>query len=183
MARIRDLDVLSAKQTLGGGTACLLLLTRSGSIGPGCSASHESPRSVRLHCNEDSTKTLRPSSLHKRCLALCLRAVLIRELGEGQNRLILDFVLGHYRADDAAEAEADPSEQQKLRDKANKASEKEEAAMDQAISSSVLRPLIASMATQALNSGLWVRRLLNSLGEGFANGGSPLAGAAPRITG
>jgi hypothetical protein len=29
------------------------------------------------------------------------------------------------------------------------------------------------MATLALNSGLWVRRLLNSCGEGCAYGGSP----------
>jgi hypothetical protein len=41
-----------------------------------------------------------------------------------------------------------------------------------AISWIVLRPLIASMATLALNSGLWVRRLLNSFGEGCAYGGS-----------
>jgi hypothetical protein len=40
----------------------------------------------------------------------------------------------------------------------------------------VLRPLIASKATLALNSGLWVRRLLNSFGEGFAYGGSPFQG-------
>jgi len=32
----------------------------------------------------------------------------------------------------------------------------------------VLRPLTASMATLALNSGLWLRRLLNSFGEGCA---------------
>jgi hypothetical protein len=43
----------------------------------------------------------------------------------------------------------------------------------------VLRPLIASMATLALNSGLWVRRLLNSFGEGFAYGGTPFRGGAP----
>ncbi len=47
----------------------------------------------------------------------------------------------------------------------------------------VLRPLIASMATLALNSGLWVRRLFNSFGEGFANGGSPLSGVVPRLRG
>jgi hypothetical protein len=48
-----------------------------------------------------------------------------------------------------------------------------------AISWIVLRPLIASMATLALNSGLWVRRLLNSFGEGFANGGAPFRGGTP----
>jgi hypothetical protein len=43
-----------------------------------------------------------------------------------------------------------------------------------AISWIVLRPLIASMATLALNSGLWARRLLNSFGEGCAlRGGAP----------
>jgi hypothetical protein len=42
-----------------------------------------------------------------------------------------------------------------------------------------LRPLIASMATLALNSGLWVRRLLNSFGEGFAYGESPFQGRYP----
>jgi hypothetical protein len=36
----------------------------------------------------------------------------------------------------------------------------------------VLRPLIASMATLALNSGLWVRRLLI--------GGSPVQGQYPQ---
>jgi hypothetical protein len=35
----------------------------------------------------------------------------------------------------------------------------------------------------ALNSGLWVRRLLNSFGEGCANGGSPRSGAVPRLRG
>ena len=44
----------------------------------------------------------------------------------------------------------------------------------------VLRPLIASMATLAFNSGLWVRRLLNSFGEGCAYGGSPFQGRCPR---
>ena len=44
-----------------------------------------------------------------------------------------------------------------------------------AISWIVLRPLIASMATLALNSGLWVRRLLI--------GGSPLSGVVPRLRG
>jgi hypothetical protein len=48
-----------------------------------------------------------------------------------------------------------------------------------AISWIVLRPLIASMATLALNSGLWVRRLLNSFGEGFAYGGNPFQGRCP----
>ena len=48
-----------------------------------------------------------------------------------------------------------------------------------AISWIVLRPLIASMATLALNSGLWVRRLLNSFGEGYAYGGSPFQGRCP----
>jgi hypothetical protein len=48
-----------------------------------------------------------------------------------------------------------------------------------AISWIVLRPLIASMATLALNSGLWVRRLLNSCGEGCAYGGSPFQGRCP----
>ena len=37
-----------------------------------------------------------------------------------------------------------------------------------------MRPLIASMATLALNSILWVRRLINSFGEGYAYVGSPL---------
>jgi hypothetical protein len=46
-----------------------------------------------------------------------------------------------------------------------------------------LRPLIASMATLALNSGLWVRCLLNSFGEGYAYGGSPLSGVVPRLRG
>jgi hypothetical protein len=46
-----------------------------------------------------------------------------------------------------------------------------------------LRPLIASMATLALNSGLWVRRLLNSCGEGCAYGGCPLSGVVPRLRG
>ena len=32
------------------------------------------------------------------------------------------------------------------------------------------------MATLALNSRLWVQRLLNSFGEGCANGGSPFQG-------
>jgi hypothetical protein len=50
-----------------------------------------------------------------------------------------------------------------------------------AISRIVLRPLIASMATLALNSGLCVRRVLNSCGEGCANGGSPGSGAVPRL--
>jgi hypothetical protein len=35
------------------------------------------------------------------------------------------------------------------------------------------------MATLALNSGLWVRRLLNSFGEGCAYGGSPFQGRCP----
>jgi|688.fasta_scaffold312999_2 hypothetical protein len=35
------------------------------------------------------------------------------------------------------------------------------------------------MATLALNSGLWVRRLLNFFGEGFANGGAPFRGGTP----
>jgi hypothetical protein len=48
-----------------------------------------------------------------------------------------------------------------------------------AISWIVLRPLIASMATLALNSGLWVRRFLNSCGEGCAYGGSPFQGRCP----
>jgi hypothetical protein len=48
-----------------------------------------------------------------------------------------------------------------------------------AISWIVLRSLIASMATLALNSGLWVRRLLNSFGEGYAYGGSPFQGRCP----
>jgi len=52
-----------------------------------------------------------------------------------------------------------------------------------AISWSALLPLIASMATLALNSGLWVRRLLNSFGEGYAYGGSPLSGVVPRLRG
>jgi hypothetical protein len=44
-----------------------------------------------------------------------------------------------------------------------------------AISWIVLRPLIASMATLALNSGLWVRRLLI--------GWEPRSGAVPRLKG
>jgi hypothetical protein len=48
-----------------------------------------------------------------------------------------------------------------------------------AISWIVLRPLIVSMAPLALNSGLWVRRLLNSFGEGWAYGRSPFQGAYP----
>jgi hypothetical protein len=35
------------------------------------------------------------------------------------------------------------------------------------------------MATLALDSGLWVRRLLNSFGEGCANDGSPCQGRYP----
>jgi hypothetical protein len=45
----------------------------------------------------------------------------------------------------------------------------------------VLRPLIASIATLALNTGLWVRRLLNSFGEGFAKGGCPFQGRCPAL--
>jgi hypothetical protein len=48
-----------------------------------------------------------------------------------------------------------------------------------AISQIVLRPLIASMATLALNSGLWVRRLLNSCGECCAYARSPFQGRCP----
>jgi hypothetical protein len=48
-----------------------------------------------------------------------------------------------------------------------------------AISWIVLRSLIASMATLALNSRLWVRRLLNSFREGYAYGGSPFQGWCP----
>ncbi len=44
-----------------------------------------------------------------------------------------------------------------------------------AISWIVLRPLIASMVSLALNSGLWVRRLLI--------GRSPLSGVVPRLRG
>ena len=51
-----------------------------------------------------------------------------------------------------------------------------------AISWIVLRPLIASMATLALNSGLWVRRLLNSCEESFANGGPPVWGGTPSLS-
>ena len=43
----------------------------------------------------------------------------------------------------------------------------------------ILRPMIASMATLALNSGLWVRRLLNSCGEGCAYGESTFQGRCP----
>jgi hypothetical protein len=39
------------------------------------------------------------------------------------------------------------------------------------------------MATLLLNSGLWVRRLLNSFGEGFAYGGIPHSGAVTRLRG
>jgi hypothetical protein len=35
-----------------------------------------------------------------------------------------------------------------------------------------MRVLMASMATRDLNSGLWVRGLVNSCGAGFANGGN-----------
>jgi hypothetical protein len=48
-----------------------------------------------------------------------------------------------------------------------------------AISWIVLRPLIASMAPLALNSGLWVRRLLNSFGEGCDYDGSLFQGPYP----
>lgn len=51
--------------------------------------------------------------------------------------------------------------------------------LNQELSYSLLRPLIASMATLGLNSGLWVQCLLNSFGEGFANGGSPFRGDTP----
>jgi|688.fasta_scaffold254577_2 hypothetical protein len=36
-----------------------------------------------------------------------------------------------------------------------------------------MRLLMAFMATRALHSRLWVRRLVNSCGAGFANGGYP----------
>ena len=36
-----------------------------------------------------------------------------------------------------------------------------------------MRLLLASIAPLALNSGLWVRRLVNSCGQGFANGRTP----------
>ena len=48
-----------------------------------------------------------------------------------------------------------------------------------AISWIILRPLITSMVTLALNPGLWVRRLFDPFGEGCANGGSLLSGVAP----
>lgn len=35
-----------------------------------------------------------------------------------------------------------------------------------------MRSLMASTAPRALHSGLWVRRLVNSWGTGFANGGN-----------
>lgn len=38
---------------------------------------------------------------------------------------------------------------------------------------------MAFRATRALNSGLWVRRLVNSCGSGFANGGFPGSGRCP----
>ena len=41
----------------------------------------------------------------------------------------------------------------------------------------VLRPLIASMATLDLYLRLWVRRLINSFGEGYAYVGSPSTAA------
>jgi hypothetical protein len=44
-----------------------------------------------------------------------------------------------------------------------------------AISWIILRPLIAPMATLALNSGLWVRRVLM--------GGNPFSGVVPRLRG
>ncbi len=50
-----------------------------------------------------------------------------------------------------------------------------------AISWIVSRPLIASMATLALNLGLWVRRLLNSFGEGFAYSGGTILGRCPAL--
>ena len=36
-----------------------------------------------------------------------------------------------------------------------------------------MRLLVASIAPRALNSELWVRRLVNSCGQGFLNGGPP----------
>jgi hypothetical protein len=45
-------------------------------------------------------------------------------------------------------------------------------ALLEAIFWSDMGPVIASMATRALHSGLWIRRLVNSWGAGFANGGN-----------
>jgi len=42
-----------------------------------------------------------------------------------------------------------------------------------------MRSLMASMAQRALHSGLWVRRLVNSCGAGFANSGYPGSGRYP----
>jgi hypothetical protein len=42
-----------------------------------------------------------------------------------------------------------------------------------------MRLLQASIAPRALNSELWVRRLVNSCGQGFANGGTPGLGRYP----
>jgi hypothetical protein len=42
-----------------------------------------------------------------------------------------------------------------------------------------MRLLLASIAPRALNSGLWVRRFVNSCGQGFANGGTPGLGRYP----
>jgi len=47
------------------------------------------------------------------------------------------------------------------------------------ISRIILRPLYASMAILALNWGLWVRRLLNSCGDGCANGESTFQEQCP----
>jgi len=39
--------------------------------------------------------------------------------------------------------------------------------------------LLASMAPRALNTGLWVRLLVNTCGQGFANGGTTVLGRYP----
>ncbi len=56
-------------------------------------------------------------------------------------------------------------------------------AREEAIPWIALRPLIASMAILALNSGLWVRRLCNSIGEGFACSRFPNSETEPRLLG
>ena len=52
-------------------------------------------------------------------------------------------------------------------------------ALSAEISWRAMRPLMASMAPWALNLGLWVRRLDNSCGQGFANSGYPGSGRCP----
>jgi len=44
-----------------------------------------------------------------------------------------------------------------------------------------MRLLVASIAPRALNSELWVRRLVNSCGHGFLNGGPPVWGGTTSL--